>query len=81
MQRRKRKSDGHELWTQEGSTLATLREMKEWKEIEAYLKIQKEAWSSYIFIQVGLLQVYHFKLDPLQNLLQRLACFVVQLLT
>ena len=36
---------------------------------------------SYIFIQVGLLQVYHFKLDSLQNLLQRLTCFVVQLFT
>ena len=37
--------------------------------------------SSYIFIQVCLLQVYHFELDPFQNLFQRLTCFVVQLLT
>lgn len=29
--------------------------------------------ASYIFVQVGLLQVYHFKLDPLQNLFQGLA--------
>lgn len=49
------------------SVHATLREMKgRWK-----------TETSYIFIQVGLLQVYHFKLDPLQNLFQRLACFVV----
>lgn len=40
-----------------------------------------KAGSSYIFIQVGLLQVDHFKLDSLQNLFQRLTCFVVQLLT
>lgn len=36
---------------------------------------------TYVFIQIGLLQVNHFKLNPLQNLLQRLACFVIQLFT
>lgn len=43
--------------------------------------LRSDLRSSYIFIQVGLLQVYHFELDPLQNLFQRLTCFVVQLFT
>ena len=36
---------------------------------------------SYIFIQIGLLQVNQFKLNPLQDLFQWLACFVIQLFT
>lgn len=71
-----RKRERHELRMKDGSILAALREMNDWNETDFY----KEG-SSYIFIQVGLLQVYHFKLDPLQNLFQRLTCFVVQLLT
>lgn len=41
------------------SILDALREIKDVGETEI-LK-----GSSYIFIQIGLLQVYHFKLDPL----------------